>query len=206
MALSLGLLLGSALKTESRAQSMQSKESDPEEAIKPIYNDHQRFIKRKMPILGGWAIANITVGAIRASRTSGSLSHFHEGNALWNTVNLGIAAVGYYNAHKQLKEESDKTVREQAMEVRQLDKVLWINAGLDVGYMAGGLVLNDYGIRNNRARWEGYGKALVLQGAFLLLYDAYLILSHRELSGRAKRVLSSISVGPNRVALRWPIE
>ena len=206
MALSLGLLLGAALKTESRAQGLQSEESDPHEAIKPIYDEHQRFIKRKMPILGGWAIANIASGTAGAVRTGGSLSHFHEGNALWNTVNLGIAAMGYYNAHKRLNQGSDKTPREQAREVRQLDKVLLINAGLDVGYMTGGLVLNDYGIRKNKARWEGYGKALVLQGAFLLLYDTYLILSHRELNGKAEDILSRLSVGPNRVALRWSIE
>ena len=50
--------------------------------------------------LGGFALANIAVGAVAASQTSGETKAFHKMNVYWNLFNLGIAGVGLLGSRK----------------------------------------------------------------------------------------------------------
>lgn len=55
----------------------------------------------------------------------------------------------------------------QAQESRNLCRLLWLNAGLDVLYILGGLILQ-------RSRnWRGHGWGIIIQGGFLCLFDLY---------------------------------
>ena len=84
------------------------------------------------------------------------------------------------------------------------------NAGLDVAYLATGFYLLEKG-RNTTAsgsaeRWQGYGQSLLLQGGFLLLFDGFQFATHHRHGTRALYpLLSRISIGPDAVALTWPI-
>ena len=51
-----------------------------------------------MLVLGGWAAGNILIGTYGNFKASGEAKYFHQFNAAWNIVNLGIAAFGYFNA------------------------------------------------------------------------------------------------------------
>ena len=51
-----------------------------------------------MLVLGGWAAGNILIGTYGNFKASGETKYFHQFNAAWNIVNLGIAAFGYFNA------------------------------------------------------------------------------------------------------------
>ena len=50
-----------------------------------------------MAVLGGWALANISIGAYGWSQQSGQESYFHQMNLFWNTVNLTIAGFALYS-------------------------------------------------------------------------------------------------------------
>ena len=51
-----------------------------------------------MLVLGTWAAGNILIGTCGNFKASGEAKYFHQFNAMWNVVNLGIAAFGYFNA------------------------------------------------------------------------------------------------------------
>ena len=106
-----------------------------------------------------WAVGSIAVGgALAASpRTRG----FGRQTAAWGAVDGAIALVG---ARRQAAGPTDPD---------RLRRVLLVNAGLDVGYLAAGAWL----VR--RTRWRGDGLAVLVQGAFLLWLDAS---SARQLS------------------------
>ena len=53
---------------------------------------------------------------------------------------------------------------------RNLRRLLWFNAVLDVGYMAGGVWLARSKGRDD-ANWRGQGWGIVVQGAFLFVFD-----------------------------------
>lgn len=107
---------------------------------------------RLTQVLGGWAVGSVLVGAALSAhpRTRG----FGRQTAAWGAVDGAIAYVGVRG--RQRKGPTDP---------ERLRKVLLLNAGLDVGYLA-------LGARMRRTeRWRGDGLAVLVQGAFLLVLD-----------------------------------
>jgi hypothetical protein len=135
--------------------------------------------KNAMLVLGGWGIANITVGLIGNSRTTGETKYIHQMNAIWGVVNLGIATASYFGK-RSLTQDLQGSIKEQ----RKIEKIYLINGGLDLAYIAGGLLLRQHG--NNKLpgkdqdKWKGYGASIIGQGVFLLLYDGVNFTIHRQ--------------------------
>jgi hypothetical protein len=103
--------------------------------------------------LGRWAAASVLLGAALSAdpRSRG----FGRQTAAWGAVDGAIALVG---ARRQAAGRTTPPGR--------LRRVLLVNAGLDVGYLAAGAWL----LRRTRRR--GDGAAVMVQGAFLLWLDA----------------------------------
>lgn len=139
-------------------------------------------IQRKaMLVLGSWAIGNLVVGTTLYARNQGPGRYFHQMNAGWNLVNLGLATAGYLQAV-----HGDAGAAELPALVADhygLQKTLLLNVGLDTGYMLGGLYLMERSRRvgNKPERMKGYGRSLVLQGGFLLVFD---LVFHQVLARR----------------------
>lgn len=123
--------------------------------------------------LAVWAVGSLVVGLLLLvwSRRS-ALREFwrHAGiqSAAWGLVDLVIVAV----AARGL------TPRDLAGAVA-LDRVLWLNIGLDAGYAMVGLTLIAVGGRaspngSRRPGLVGAGAAIVLQGVALAALDGYL--------------------------------
>jgi hypothetical protein len=123
-----------------------------------------------MLILGSWAVVNLLLGAVGSFRTRGQTQAFHQMNAYWNVVNLGIAAYGFWQA----TQVAALNFWEVLVAQQEIEKILLANAALDFGYIALGLYLIERGRRTEKDKWLGFGKSIVLQGAFLLLFDVIL--------------------------------
>ncbi len=158
-----------------------------------------------MKVLGGWAIANIAVGSIGFYRTKGVTKYFNQMNIFWNVVNLGFAATGFYGA----KEASDKplTLAQSIREQHKIEQILLFNAGLDVAYVIGGLYLGERGINKNSDRLRGYGNSVILQGAFLLLFDGTMFAIQNHYGKTADRFLNKVQIGFNgkQIGLLYPL-
>lgn len=151
-----------------------------------------------MTVLGSWAIGNIALGLALQNTQEGKNKYFHQMNAGWNAVNLVIAGVGYWGISRVDPASYDllATINEQ----HRFQKILLFNAGLDIGYMAGGAYLIERSKNTspdkNPERLKGFGQSIVLQGAFLFAFDltTYLILASNN--GEIGPLLSGISIGP----------
>jgi len=188
---------GSVLLAQAcRAQGDSTKQTASRQAFSLQRYNHSTTISY---ILGGYAVANLAGSAIGVGQTSGERHYFHQMNLYWNAVNLGIAGLGLLGLRKQ--NPSTETINEAIKKNDNLKKVLLINAGLDVAYVAGGLYLNNRGNVNAEQADElhGYGKAVVVQGMFLLVFDAvnYLIAKKRGDTGR----LQLVGAGPMGVGM-----
>jgi hypothetical protein len=149
------------------------------QSLTDSYEAEQDFRKHGMMVLGSWATLNIAGGLIGRANTTGSDKYFYEMNAIWNGVNLGIAALGYYGAVNLAQPETALDLYKSQM---KMDKTLLFNAGLDLAYMAGGFYLMERSRRsssNKPERLKGYGQSVILQGAFLLAFDLAMVLVHR---------------------------
>lgn len=140
---------------------------------------HQKINTSAMLVLGSWAVGNILVGTYGNFKANGEAKYFHQFNAMWNFVNLGIAAFGYFNAVNS--DPSSMTNLEIIKDYNSLQNFLLLNAGLDVAYIATGLYLKERSKNSSSAeRLRGYGNSLLLQGGFLLLFDVSLFFIHQN--------------------------
>ncbi|MFT6149025.1 MAG: hypothetical protein ACJAUH_001711 [Saprospiraceae bacterium] len=131
-----------------------------------------------LTILGTWALGNLTVGSIMASRTEGETKYFHQMNAGWGAINLAIAGFGYYSALSA--DASSFSLFETFQEQHQIQKVLMLNIGLDAAYMIGGAYLLERAKSDaaNLERFRGFGKSIIMQGAFLFVFDIGFYIAH----------------------------
>lgn len=137
-----------------------------------------------MYVLGGWALANIAWGVYGWANYSGQLRYFSQMNVFWNTVNLAIAGISL-NSTGQL--DCNMLGLGEVLD-RQLktERTLLVNAGLDVLYIGSGFVLRYFAGKSEKRSTllTGYGNSVILQGAFLLVFDLafrQVLVSHRTL-------------------------
>lgn len=114
-----------------------------------------------------WSEASILVGGVMLAILlwrridSPMLRHFAIQTAAWGGVALVIALLAW----RRLE------VRDHAAAVR-LDRLTWLNIGLDIGYVAVGATLAATGwVAGRRLGAVGAGLAIVLQGAALTVLD-----------------------------------
>jgi hypothetical protein len=145
-----------------------------------------------MVVLGSWAASNMLYAGMAISQNTGNEKHFHQMNVYWNVVNLGIAGFSYFNTQKQLNKSIN--LEQNVKEQRLIERVLLINSGLDVGYIATGIYLmnrsSSQNVLDNQYQMKGFGQSLVLQGGFLLLFDVYQYLVHRS-NGKSLHPINS---------------
>lgn len=145
-----------------------------------FYEKSTSVNKTGMYVLGGWAIANIASGALGWSRTNGSTMRFHQMNLFWNTVNLTIAGVALYN---YINTSGSALNPDDVMQQHQKAENLYlINAGLDVLYIGTGFFLKHLSTKKPKKEdlLLGYGNSIILQGAFLLVFDAVMWVIQRN--------------------------
>lgn len=152
--------------------------------------------KKGMIVLGTWALANLASSPILASRAEGSRKYFHQMNGFWNTVNLTLAGVGYYTA--ATTDVSGLMLSETLQAQHSMEKILLFNAGLDLAYMAGGLYLQQRAktTAKNKERLKGFGQSLVLQGAFLFVFDVGFYLVQNNHSKQLLKFVDELALGP----------
>jgi hypothetical protein len=140
--------------------------------------------RNSMLILGTWATANIAVGAVGMTRAQGSDKAFHQMNLGWGLVNAGLAASGLWTASHTDPASFD--LYQSTLEHHRLQKIFLFNAGLDAGYMMGGLwmVEKSKTALKHQDRLRGFGKSILLQGAFLFVFDIGAAIYHQRLEQR----------------------
>ncbi len=100
----------------------------------------------------------------------------------WGLIDEAIAMIGHWSVYRRRAALPDPAAPAVlAQESRKLRRLLWLNAGLDVLYMLGGLTLVRTRGATDRG-WRGHGWGIIIQGGFLFLFDLYhaLLLAEEE--------------------------
>ena len=130
-----------------------------------------------------WSMVSIIGGLIlqipRSRFTSGMGIQF----SAWGLIDAIIAIFGDWAAKKRAAQLADPLASDiTELESRKLYKVLLVNTGLDAGYMLGGSALTLTKGKTDPG-WRGHGIGIIIQGAFLFIFD----LVHVLLIGRKSR-------------------
>jgi hypothetical protein len=94
----------------------------------------------------------------------------------WGAIDAMIALFGNASANQRIDNmdnPGDTTIQEK--EADNLQKILWVNTGLDVLYMLGGKNWSDKD-KGDGSR-AGHGLGIALQGLFLLIFDVWHALA-----------------------------
>jgi len=124
-----------------------------------------------MYVLGSWALANIAAGAYGWAVSSGNMKYFGQMNLFWNVINLSIAGFAIYGNYTT--DLSLMTGQELLGKHLKTENILLINSALDVGYIGAGFLLRHLssGSAKRGDMLKGYGNSVIMQGAFLLVFD-----------------------------------
>lgn len=127
-----------------------------------------------MYVLGSWAIVNMATGIYGWARFEGEKKYFNQMNFFWNIVNLSIAGFALYNNYNT--DLSTMEAGDMMQKHMNLEKILLINSGLDLGYIGTGFLLKHFSAKNEKRKdmLAGYGNSLIIQGGFLLVFDAVM--------------------------------
>lgn len=126
--------------------------------------------------LARWALASIALGAglwwDGARDGTARRAAFGQQTVAWGAVDAVIAALGDRRRRARLTALADADLADGELQRREragLRRLLVVNAGLDVGYLAGGVAWARRGDPASR----GHGAAVVVQGLFLLVFDLW---------------------------------
>lgn len=121
-----------------------------------------------------WGVASLAAGlGLAATRRRGPwMTAFGFQNAGWGAVDLAIVVGAQRLKARRMGRSADPYAPDAvAAEAHSLHRVLMINVALDAGYVAGGAALWRW--RRGRPGPAGASAGIVVQGAFLLLHDAW---------------------------------
>jgi len=157
-----------------------------------------------MKVLGAWGAVNLVSGvAGMVAAKDEQWKAFHEMNAIWGAVNGGIAIMGYGGSRKELQEKL--SCSKLLLRYEGTKRLYLINAGLDVLYLGTGGLLWQHGdhASSSPAMWRGFGKSLVVQGAFLFVFDNVMYASHQKRNSQWYRLVEGLCVTGNGVGLNY---
>jgi hypothetical protein len=144
----------------------------------------QRRISRQLLI---WSGASILIGLwLTLTQRDPDRRGFGQQAAAWGAIDAAIAIGGKISSERRAADPAAQTPAAQQREAKKLERLLWINTGLDVLYVLGGLALARRPDPEQRG-WRGHGLGIVVQGIFLFWFDLYHAL---ELSSQRRTATS----------------
>lgn len=156
------------------------------------------YSKKSMLVLGGWSVANIVVSGMATNTRNTEMRYFHQMNVMWGGINLAIAGLGYLSASRE--KINNPLLADVLKQQGRTERTYLINAGLDVVYVGAGLWMNKTSAYQKKPdMFKGYGNSIMLQGGFLLIYDAIIYAIHknhgRQLKGLTDKVELNAGLG-----------
>ena len=129
------------------------------------------YQQRRMSLLLGWGLFSIVAGLLAQRNPRAFWKQFGLQALTWGAIDAALALFGLNGANK--KEErfalGELGARDEAKEARGFYRILLINTGLDVLYIAGGTwLLQRFKGRDDR---QGMGVGVMVQGVWLFLFD-----------------------------------
>src|SRR3569832_2109310 len=116
------------------------------------------FQERVLKILLAWGAGSVAVGAPALLSRNQALRHAGIQALAWGAIDAALAYLGRRGARAKIAAQAQVG----ATQARRFRTILLVNAGLDVGYVAGGLAL----ARTSRGRADrlGMGIGILVQG------------------------------------------
>jgi hypothetical protein len=129
-----------------------------------------KIVKQGLWSLGAWSGANVVMSGIGLATSGGEAQAFHQMNLGWAAVNLGIAIPALVMTHRETPSASPSQAYARW---RKAEVSYAFNTALDLTYLSAGIMFRNGMFKTlSVEQGRGFGHAMLLQGGFLLVYDA----------------------------------
>lgn len=124
--------------------------------------DVLRHQERAMNVLLGWSGASVMAGSTMLFHDSITIRDMGIQNMAWGVIDAGIALYARHSISSKMI--SDISVQKEKQNFR---KLLLVNSLLDIVYVGIGTAMTASG----KEKLKGHGYGIIIQGAFLLIFD-----------------------------------
>jgi hypothetical protein len=127
-----------------------------------------------------WSAFSVALGFKLATAQSSRQRAMGQQFVVWGGVDGAIALVARLLIQRRQRLAADPNDPElHRREAEKIGRLLWINTGLDVLYVLGGVALMQTRGRRD-AKTHGHGLGVTIQGGFLLAFDLWHALQMRR--------------------------
>ena len=129
------------------------------------------YQQRRLALLLGWGLFSVVMGLMVQFSPKTFWKQFARQALIWGAIDAALAVFGLRGASKKETRfaNGELNSRDEAKEARGFYRILLINTGLDVFYVAGGAWLMQR--FKTRADRRGMGLGVLVQGLWLFLFD-----------------------------------
>jgi hypothetical protein len=127
--------------------------------------------ERLLAPLLAWGIGSVVVGCGLATSRRPAQRAFGMQALTWGAIDAALAVNGRRGARRSAAQHGENR-DEQRRAAQTFGRIVAVNAGLDVLYLLGGSLMWQ---RSHTASTRGHGAGITMQGAFLLVYDLWLV-------------------------------
>lgn len=126
-----------------------------------------------------WSGLSVLVSAVMVFSSNPFLHGLGIQFFAWGVIDAAIAYFGAKASEKK-RLRLGGSAEAEAKESRWLERILWINTGLDMFYVFGGLWLMQTWSMDSLL-WKGHGVGIIIQGGFLLFFDFFHAITLRNI-------------------------
>ena len=127
--------------------------------------DFENILSRRLVL---WASLSILIGSVMALSGDRFWQSFGIQFLAWGVVDGVIGWIGIHRKKNLLKKLT--SFQDEEKEGDRIRKLLWVNAALDVVYVACGAAV-IYFLGSESIFWRGSGWGVIVQGSFLYVFD-----------------------------------
>ena len=143
-----------------------------------------RYQRRMMPVLLGWAAGSMVVGGFWWFSKNRLLKGVGGQFFAWGLIDGLIALFGLRSAasNRAKFDQGELDATDLDRQTQTFERILWVNVVLDVGYVWFGRRMQRQAGSSDLKRGTGLG--IMIQGAFLFVWDLMLIFLMRSVGRR----------------------
>lgn len=156
-----------------------------------------RIIQKHLAVLGWWSILNLLAGVAALLFLVGFWYYFLMMGLIWGLINFFITMVIFeHTFYRKFTKGGSAYARIDAQ--RHVDRLMFLNIGIDTAYIFVGLWLREHGWVNGVEfpdLWSGFGWSIIVQGLFLLVQDVLMTRLHHINYERAEPYFEELMIG-----------
>lgn len=165
----------------------------PHDELRDFDTRFRLILRKHLVILAWWSMLNIAGGWAAVLWWSGSAYYFWMMGIVWGIINFAVALGVFSHTFYRKFQRCDAFERFEAQ--RHVEKLMFLNIGIDTAYVFVGLLLREHSFVSGVAHpdmWLGFGWSIVVQGIFLLGQDIGVTILHARNFGKARPFLEKM--------------